>query len=92
MNMLDLIIKKKNGIALSKEEIGYMIQDYTAGKIPDYQMSAMLMAVCFSGMDDEETAALTEAMTDSGDRLDLQGYRASKLTSIQPEESETRLP
>ncbi len=71
MNMLDLIIKKKNGRSLSKEEIEYMITEYTAGNIPDYQMSAMLMAICFSGMDDEETTGLTMAMTDSGDRLDL---------------------
>ncbi len=79
MNMLDLIIKKKNGESLSKEEIGYMIQGYTAGNIPDYQMSAMLMAICFCGMDDEETTFLTMAMTDSGDRLDLSRINGIKV-------------
>ncbi|MCR5650596.1 MAG: thymidine phosphorylase [Lachnospiraceae bacterium] len=79
MNMLDLIIKKKKGLSLSKEEIEYMISSYTAGKIPDYQMSAMLMAICFSGMDDRETADLTMAMTDSGDRLDLKRIDGIKV-------------
>ncbi len=71
MNMLDLIIKKKNGHSLDKEEIEYMIFGYTGGKIPDYQMSAMLMAICFEGMNDRETLDLTMAMVNSGDRLDL---------------------
>lgn len=79
MNMLDLIIKKKNKASLSKEEIGYMVMEYTAGNIPDYQMSAMLMAICFCGMDDDETTALTMAMTDSGDRLDLSGIKGIKV-------------
>ena len=47
MNMYDLIVKKKRGEELSEEEIRYMITDYTNGKIPDYQMSAMTMAICF---------------------------------------------
>lgn len=84
MNMLDLIIKKKNGGSLSKEEIGYMIKEYTAGNIPDYQMSAMLMAICFSGMDDEETTELTMAMTASGDRLDL-----SKIDGVKVDKHST---
>ena len=50
MNMYDLIMKKKQGEALSKEEICEMIQGYTNGEIPDYQMSAMMMAICFQGM------------------------------------------
>ncbi len=79
MNMLDLIIKKKTGASLSKEEIGYMIREYTDGNIPDYQMSAMLMAICFCGMDDEETTALTMAMADSGDRLDLSRINGIKV-------------
>ena len=50
MNMCDLIVKKKRGHVLSEEEIRWMIREYTAGRIPDYQMSAMLMAICFVGM------------------------------------------
>ena len=55
MNMYDLIVKKKRGEELTKEEIGYMITNYTSGQIPDYQMSAMMMAICFQGMTPEET-------------------------------------
>ena len=64
---VDLIQKKKNGETLTKEEIDFMITDYVAGKIPDYQMSAMLMAIYFNGMENEELAAFTLAMRDSGD-------------------------
>lgn len=73
MRMYDLIQKKKEGKTLSTEEINYMIGDYTRGIIPDYQMSAMLMAVCFQGMDDRETYDLTMAMRDSGEIMDLSG-------------------
>lgn len=62
MNMCDLIVKKKRGHVLSEEEIRWMIREYTAGRIPDYQMSAMLMAICFVGMTAEETKELTLAM------------------------------
>ena len=68
---VDLIQKKKNGETLTKEEIDFMITDYVAGKIPDYQMSAMLMAIYFNGMENEELAAFTLAMRDSGDLVDL---------------------
>lgn len=68
---VDLIQKKKQGETLTKEEIDFMITDYVAGEIPDYQMSAMLMAIYFNGMEDEELAALTLAMRDSGDLVDL---------------------
>ncbi|MBR1389867.1 MAG: pyrimidine-nucleoside phosphorylase [Lachnospiraceae bacterium] len=71
MRMYDLIQEKKEGRVLSKEEISYMIQNYTNGTIPDYQMAAMLMAICFQGMTQEETLDLTLAMRDSGDTLDL---------------------
>ena len=71
MRMYDLIEKKKRGEALTREEIFTMIRLYTDGEIPDYQMSAFLMAVCFRGMTDEETALLTEAMEHSGDTVDL---------------------
>ena len=62
MRMYDLIMKKRNGGCLSREEIEYMIAEYTAGRIPDYQMSAMMMAVYFRGMDAQETATLTTAI------------------------------
>lgn len=68
---VDLIQKKKQGKTLTKEEIDFMITDYVAGEIPDYQMSAMLMAIYFNGMEDEELAVFTLAMRDSGDLVDL---------------------
>ncbi|NLX76715.1 MAG: pyrimidine-nucleoside phosphorylase [Clostridiaceae bacterium] len=71
MFALDLIIKKRNGGKLSKEEIRYFVNGYTTGQIPDYQASAFLMAVYFNGMDTEETLWLTEAMLHSGDVVDL---------------------
>ncbi len=74
MDMLEIIRKKKHGEALSKCEIDYMVSEFTAGKIPDYQMSAFCMAVYFNGMNDAETAALTEAMARSGDMLDLSRF------------------
>jgi len=74
MDMLEIIRKKKHAGALSAEEIEYMISGFTAGQIPDYQMSAFAMAVYFNGMTDAETAALTEAMARSGDMLDLSRF------------------
>lgn len=71
MQMYDLIRKKKNKEKLSTEEISFIVEGFTNGTIPDYQMSAFLMAVCLNGMDHEETAALTVAMAHSGDLLDL---------------------
>ncbi|MGO5229624.1 pyrimidine-nucleoside phosphorylase [Thermoguttaceae bacterium LCP21S3_D4] len=79
MRMYDLILKKKEGAALSKEEIQWMINAFTTGEIPDYQMSAMLMAICFQGMNYDETLALTLAMRDSGDVLDLSGIKGVKV-------------
>lgn len=79
MNMYDLILKKKRGEALAKEEIEYMITGYTKGDIPDYQMSAMMMAICFQGMTDEETKDLTMAMAESGDMLDLSAIDGIKV-------------
>ena len=73
MRMFDIISKKKYGEVLSKEEIDYVIKGYTEGTIPDYQMSALLMAIYFKGMTYEETSLMTLAMADSGDRLDLSG-------------------
>ena len=71
MHMYDLITKKKHGAALTDEEIAFMIEGYVRGEIPDYQMSAMLMAIWFSGMTDRETAELTQVMARSGDQIDL---------------------
>ena len=74
MRMYDLIEKKKHGEELSTEEIREMITSYTAGDIPDYQMSAMTMAVYFRGMSDREIFDLTEAMATSGDTVDLSAF------------------
>ncbi len=79
MRMYDLIQKKKRGDELTGEEIRYMIAGFTDGTIPDYQMSAMTMAICFQGMNSRETADLTLAMRDSGDVLDLSGIRGIKV-------------
>ena len=65
IRMYDLIMKKRNGGSLTKEEIEYMVQEYTADRIPDYQMSAMMMAIYFVGMNAEETVSLTMAMAHS---------------------------
>lgn len=79
MNTYDLIMKKRNGEILTQEEIIYLVNGYTNGEIPDYQMSAFLMAVYFRGMNYEETTLLTMAMADSGDRLDLSGIKGVKV-------------
>lgn len=71
MNILDIISKTKHKIPLEKSEIGFLIENYTGGKIPDYQMSAWLMAVCLNSLTDDETTELTLAMRDSGQILDL---------------------
>ena len=81
MRMYDMINKKKYNCKLSKEEIEFIINGYTNGEIPDYQVSAFLMAVCLNGMDNDETIALTLAMANSGDILDLSkihGLKADK--------------
>lgn len=79
MHMLDLIDKKKKGKRLSKDEIYYIVQGYTEGVIPDYQISALLMAIYFQGMDAEETRMLTMAMVESGDQIDLSGIEGIKV-------------
>lgn len=71
MRAVDLIIKKRDGHALSSDEIAWLIQSYTRGDVPDYQMAAWAMAVFFRGMDDRETTDLTLAMARSGDVIDL---------------------
>lgn len=79
MRMYDLILKKRNGEVLSKEEITYIVNHYTEGSVPDYQMAAFLMAVYFQGMTEQETVDLTLAMADSGERLDLSGIEGIKV-------------
>lgn len=79
MRIYDIICNKRDGKELTKEEINYMIESYCKGKIEDYQMSAMLMAIYLNGMTDEETANLTEAMTKSGDIVDLSYIEGIKV-------------
>lgn len=74
MRMYDVILKKRNGGKLTQEEIEYFIQGCTRGTIPDYQVSALLMAIYLRGMDHEETAWLTDAMAHSGDMMDLSRF------------------
>lgn len=79
MRMYDIIEKKKRGYALTREEIRYAIEGYTNGNVPDYQMSALLMAIYFSKMNSEETYELTMAMMESGDLLDLSAIDGIKV-------------
>ena len=76
MGMLDIIRSKKKNIPLSKKEIEYVVQGYINGSIPDYQMSALLMAICFNGMNYKELLNLTIAMINSGDVMDLSKINA----------------
>ncbi|NMA58006.1 thymidine phosphorylase, partial [Clostridium cochlearium] len=84
MRMYDLILKKRNGEQLTKEEIDFLVEDYTKGNIPDYQVSALLMAIYFQKMNSTETANLTMAMAKSGDTLDL-----SKIDGIKVDKHST---
>ena len=79
MNMYDIIYKKREGGALDKEEIEFFIEGYTNGNIPDYQASALLMAIFFQTMNKEETIALTTAMKNSGDLVDLSEIEGIKV-------------
>ena len=73
MSILDLIVKKRRGLTLSDDEIGGFIRGVTEAAVPDYQTAAFLMAVCFTGLSDEETLSLTLHMANSGKTLDLSG-------------------
>lgn len=79
MRMLEIIEKKRDGHELTKQEIEFVIQGYTEGSIPDYQMSAFAMAVYFQDMTDKERAALTMAMVESGDQIDLSDIEGVKV-------------
>ncbi|HBP25985.1 MAG TPA: pyrimidine-nucleoside phosphorylase, partial [Acholeplasmatales bacterium] len=71
MRTVDLIVKKKEGLALSREEIHFLISGYVSGKIPDYQISSWLMAVCLKGLNETEQADLTMEILESGEQIDL---------------------
>ncbi len=79
MRMYDLIMKKKHGEVLTEQEIQFMIDGYVKGEIPDYQMSAMLMAIWFKGMNDLEITELTKTMAKSGDMIDLSAISGKKV-------------
>jgi pyrimidine-nucleoside phosphorylase len=79
MRTVDLIHRKRDGEELSPEEIIYLVDGYTRNEIPDYQLSAFLMAVFYSGMSDREVSALTESMLRSGSTLDLSGIPGMKV-------------
>ncbi|MRH42334.1 pyrimidine-nucleoside phosphorylase [Aquibacillus halophilus] len=79
MRMVDIIINKRNGKELTEEEIQFFIEGYTNETIPDYQASSLLMAIYFKGMSEQETAALTKAMVESGDTIDLSPIKGHKV-------------
>ena len=79
MRAYDIILKKRQGMALTKEEIDFFVEGYTKGDIPDYQASALLMAIMFNNLSKEETAHLTMAMAQSGDMLDLSQLQGTKV-------------
>lgn len=79
MRMVDLILKKRNGGELNEEEIRFIIEGFTNETIPDYQMSALSMAIYFNGMTEKETAALTMEMVKSGDVIDLSNIQGKKV-------------
>ncbi|MET0786348.1 MAG: pyrimidine-nucleoside phosphorylase [Paenisporosarcina sp.] len=81
MRMVDIIEKKRDGSALTNEEIRFFVNQYTKGEIPDYQVSALLMAIYFQDMNDQERADLTIAMVESGDQIrltDIEGIKVDK--------------
>ncbi|EGQ0288408.1 pyrimidine-nucleoside phosphorylase [Staphylococcus pseudintermedius] len=79
MRMVDIIAKKRDGHALTKEEIEFVVNGYTNDDIPDYQMSSLAMAIFFQDMTDEERAYLTMAMVESGDQIDLSNIEGIKV-------------
>lgn len=79
MNIIDIIIKKRDGIELTEDEIDFVIKNYIKGDIPDYQMSAFLMAIYFNGMTHKETSFLTRSMIESGKKIDLTDLNDKKI-------------
>jgi len=79
MSFIDVIAKKRDGLALSRGDIDEFVHGISSGSIPDYQASALLMAIVLRGMSDEETAWLTEAMRKSGDQVDLSRIPGTKV-------------
>lgn len=79
MRMYDLIMKKRKGDELTTEEINFFVEGFTNGSVPDYQASAMLMAIFFNKMNKRETADLTNAMVESGDKIDLSNLKGIKV-------------
>jgi len=79
MNFQNIIMKKRNGIELSDKEINFFINGYTNNQIPDYQVSALLMAIYFKGLNERETISLTKEMLNSGETVDLSGIKGIKV-------------
>ena len=79
MRMVDIITKKRDGGILTNEEIDFFIDGYVEGKIPDYQVSALLMAIVFKGMTNDEIVHLTDRMEHSGDVMDLSDIPGKKV-------------
>ena len=79
MRMVDIIRQKRDGARLTREQIEFAVKGFTEGRVPDYQMSALAMAICLRGMDDEEIADLTASMVQSGETADLSAIRGVKV-------------
>ena len=84
MNIIDIIVKKKNKEILTYDEIKYTVDNFIGGEVKDYQMSSLLMAIVLNGMSEEEIFNLTKIMLDSGDKIDL-----SKINGIKVDKHST---
>ena len=82
MRMYDIIEKKRDGGELSYEEMEFWVNGYVKGEIPDYQVSSLLMAIYFRGLNDEELKNLTLIMANSGEMLDLSGIEGKKVVKV----------